>query len=93
MRGIEDGLYFSKDNKGAFSKSGDGSSGRISVGISSPEGEAAKGAGKLLTVKLRALKEAAEAKVGLIAVTPIGAEKAVPRPGLPLSHMISILAK
>lgn len=92
MVGIEDGHYFSKD-KGAFSRSADGASGRVSIGISAPEGAPAKGAGKVLAVKLRALKEASEANVTLIAMTPIGAEKAVQRPGLPLVHLMSVSAK
>jgi general secretion pathway protein D len=91
--GIEDGRYFDKGNVGAFGKSIDAVSGRISVGITAPEGAPAKGSGKLALIKLRALKVASEASVGLIAFTPIGAEKAIPRPGLPLLHMMELTSK
>jgi general secretion pathway protein D len=87
---VEDGQYFGKDGKGAFSKSVDAASGRISVGASAPEGAPRSGAGRVALVKLRALKEAQEASVGLVALTPIGAEKSVPRPGLPLLHMLAV---
>lgn len=90
---VEDGRYFSKDNKGAFSKTIDAMSGRISVGISAAEGVPAKGAGKLVILKLRALKDAPEASIGVIALTPIGAEKSIPRPGLPLLHITEVSAK
>lgn len=88
--GIEDGHYFGNGEKVAFSKSIDAGSGRVSVGISAAEGAPAKGAGKLLLLKLKALKEAPEASVSLIAVTPVGAEKAVPRPGLPIAHVVAL---
>ena len=52
--GIDDGRYFGKDDQVGFSKSFDAGGGRISVGISAPEGIQGKGAGKLLTLKLRA---------------------------------------
>jgi general secretion pathway protein D len=91
--GIEDGRYFDKGNVGAFGKSIDAVSGRISVGITAPEGAPAKGSGKLALIKLRALKVASEASVGLIAFTPIGAEKAIPRPSLPLLHMMELTSK
>jgi general secretion pathway protein D len=90
---VADGRYFNKDNKGAFSKSIDPLNGRVSVGISASEGAPVKGAGKLITLKLRALKEVPEASLGVIALTPIGADKSIPRPGLPLQHMIGISAK
>jgi len=90
---IEDGHYFGKDDRGGFSKSVEGASGRISVGASSAEGVSGKGAGKLLVLKLRALKEAPETSVALVAVTPVGSEKAVPRPGLPVSHVMALSEK
>lgn len=90
---IDDGQYFSKGGKGAFSKSVDAPSGRVSVGISAAEGSSGKGIGRLLTLKMRALKASPEASVSLIAVTPVGTEKAVPRPGLPVSHVLSVEEK
>lgn len=87
---VENGHYFGKDDKGAFSKAIDTVSGRISIGISAQEGSPKNGTGKLAFVKLRALREVPETSVGLIALTPIGADKAVPRPGLPLLHMMTV---
>jgi general secretion pathway protein D len=87
---VEDGGYFSKDGKGAFSKSADVASGRISVGLNAGEGTPAKGAGKVLTIKLKALKDAPDASVGVIALTPIGAQKAISRPGLPILHRVVV---
>ena len=87
---IDDGQYFNKSGKGAFSKSVDAQSGRVSVGISAAEGSSVKGPGKLLTLKMRALRASPEASISLIAVTPVGTEKAVPRPGLPVSHLLSV---
>lgn len=87
---VEDGHYFGKDEKAAFSKAVDPVSGRISIGASAQEGQPKSGSGRLAVIKLRPLKEAPEASFGLIALTPIGADKAVPRPGLPLLHMLAV---
>jgi len=90
---IDDGHYFGNDAKASFSKSSDGASGRISISTSAPDGVLQKGTGRLFTLKLRALKEAQESAVSVIAMTPVGAEKAVPRPGTPVSHVIAVSEK
>jgi len=87
---IDDGRYFGNGEKVGFSKSIDAASGRASVGISAAEDSPAQGAGRLLLLRLKALKEAPEATVAVIAMTPVGAEKAVPRPGLPMAHVVAL---
>ncbi|WP_374581722.1 cohesin domain-containing protein [Pseudoduganella sp.] len=87
---VDDGQYFGKDGKGAFSKTIDAAGGRISIGASAPDGAPRKGTGRLVALKLRALKEVTEASVGLIALTPVGAEKAIPRPGIPVLHLMDV---
>jgi general secretion pathway protein D len=86
---VEDGGYFGKDGKGAFSKSEDPASGRVSIGFDRGTGSPAVGKGALLTVKLKARSQA-NARVGLISFTPIGATVAVGRPALPATHQVVI---
>jgi general secretion pathway protein D len=86
---IDDGGYFNKGGKGAFSKSVDAASGRASIGFGNDAGDA-KGEAAILTVTLRARTAAPEAQVSLIAMTPIGASTAVSRPALPATHRIPI---
>lgn len=87
---VEDGGYFSRDGKGSGSKSVDAASGRISLGFDTGAGAPASGAKPLLTVTLKARRQSPDASVSLIAFTPIGAQSAVGRPGLPVSHRITI---
>jgi len=87
---VEDGGYFSRDGKGSVSKSVDAASGRISLGFDTGAGAPASGAKPLLTLTLRARRQSPDASVSLIAFTPIGAQSAVGRPGLPVSHRIAI---
>lgn len=86
---VEDGGYFNKDGKGAFSKSIDSGGGRASVGLNGGD-TGAKGSGQVLVVTVRPKAVSAGADIGVIAMTPIGAEKAVGRPGLPLMHRIVV---
>ncbi|UGQ48749.1 secretin and TonB N-terminal domain-containing protein [Massilia endophytica] len=90
---LDDGGYFNKDGKGAFSKSFDGASGRASVGMKSGDGAEAGGQGTVLTLTLRAKTPPAAphaTTVGVIAATPIGSKKAVGIPSLPALHNIVI---
>ena len=90
---IEEGNYFNKDGKGAFSKSFDQASGRASVGMKAGEGAEASGAGPVLSVTLKARRPPATphpTSVGIIAATPIGSRKAVGVPALPALHPITI---
>ncbi|MGB9991950.1 secretin N-terminal domain-containing protein [Massilia sp. SM-13] len=90
---LDDGAYFNKDGKGAFSKSFDAASGRASVGMKSGESSEASGAGAVLTLTLKAKKPPAAphpATVGVIAATPIGSRKVVGVPALPAMHQITI---
>lgn len=86
---IDDGGYLSQGGKGAFSKSVDAASGRASVGMSSDSGSG-KGLGTALSVTLRARVASPESSISVIAITPIGANKAVSRPALPLVHPLVI---
>jgi general secretion pathway protein D len=90
---VDEGDYFAKNGKGTFSKVIDAASGRISIGAGVSEGGGAKGRGRLLAigVKPRPIVNGAD-KTGLsvIAVTPIGAQVAIGRPGLPVVHPLTI---
>jgi general secretion pathway protein D len=87
---VEDGGYLKNNGKGAFSKVIDAATGRVSIGLGGGDGAAVKGKGNFVTVKVRALKETPDTSVSVIALTVIGAEKAIPRPGLPVQHQIVI---
>jgi general secretion pathway protein D len=90
---LEDGGYFNKDGKGAFSKSFDVASGRASVGMKAADGAEAAGQGAALTLTLRARTPPAAphaTTIGVIAATPIGSKKAVGIPALPALHNIVI---
>ena len=86
---IDDGSYMNQDGKGAFSKSVDGPSGRVSIGMSNEAG-AAKGPGKALTMTVRALAAAPESAISVVALAPIGTSKSISRPGLPVVHRLAI---
>lgn len=87
---LNDAGYFSKDNKGAFSKSVDAPNGRASVGIKAPDKTPTKGQGRILALTLKPLKPVSDATVSVISMTPIGAQKAIGIPGLPISHIITV---
>lgn len=90
---IDEGDYFNKDGKGAFSKSFDQASGRASVGTKAGEGSEASGAGPVLSVTLKAKRPSAlphPTNVSIIAATPIGSRKAVGVPALPTLHALTI---
>jgi len=86
---VDDGGYFGQGGKGAFSKSVDAASGRVSVGMNG-QGAAGTGPGIALTATFRARIPAPEAVITVIAMTPIGASKSVSRPALPLVHRITV---
>lgn len=88
---IEEGDYFSRAGKGAFSNAIDQAGGRISIGASGPDGSPAQGAARLLSVTFKPLTQVLMGTdVSVISATPVGGAKAVGRPGLPLSHQIVI---
>lgn len=86
---VEDTGYFGKPEQGAFSKSVDAAGGRVSAGLNGGDAKA-KGAGKILAVTVKAKSVTAGGDISLIAATMIGAEKAIPSPGLPLVHRIVV---
>lgn len=86
---VDDGGYFSKEGKGAMSKSHDAASGRVSLGFDGG-GAGASGARPLLTLKLKARVPVAETAVSVIAFMPIGAQTSVGRPALPATHKMGI---
>jgi general secretion pathway protein D len=87
---VDDAGYFGKDGKGAFSKSMDGSSGRVSVGMKAPDDAPAKGPGRVLALTLKPLKADPDAGISVISMTPIGSQSAVGSPGLPVAHGIAV---
>ena len=86
---VEDAGYFGKPEQAAFSKSIDTASGRVSAGLNGGDAKA-KGAGKILAVTVKAKSVTAGGDISLIATTLIGAEKAIPSPGLPLVHRLVV---
>lgn len=87
---IKEGEFFNRIGKGAFNHSFDNASGRIAISVAGDNG-GAKGDGKLLTLILKPLSPAAEAKISVIAITPIGAGAAVTPPPLPVAHLLEVL--
>jgi general secretion pathway protein D len=88
---IEEGNYFSRAGKGAFSNAIDQAGGRISIGASGPDGSPAQGAARVLSVTFKPLTQVLMGtEVSVISATPVGGAKAVGRPGLPLSHKIVV---
>lgn len=87
---VEDGGYFGKEGKAAFSKSIDAANGQVSLGFDVGVGPPAIGHGQLFVLRLKARKPGGDAKVGLISFTPIGAKAAVGRPALPFTHSIDV---
>jgi general secretion pathway protein D len=87
---VEAGDYFGKGGKGSFSKSHEPASGRLSVGMHAGDGTFGSGKGVAVSLTLRALRETLDSEVGIISFTPVGAEKAIVRPSLPIVHRVAI---
>lgn len=87
---IGDGAYFGADGKGTFSHTIDNPGGRASLGASGTDTNGIKGAGKLLSVQVKAKSASPGAQISVIGMTPIGAQRAISRPGLPYSHQITV---
>lgn len=84
---LGDAGYFGTSDKATFSKSVD-PSGRASVGLRAPDGEPAKGQGRMLALTLKPIAPSAGANISVIAMTPVGAQKVVGQPALPMVHTI-----
>ena len=87
---VDEGDYFTKSGSTTFSKAIDAASGRVSIGAGVSSGGGAKGAGRVLTVTVKARAPGNGNGVTVIAMTPIGGERAVGRPGLPLAHPLPV---
>ncbi|OEZ54887.1 type II secretion system protein D precursor [Duganella sp. HH105] len=87
---VDEGDYFAKGGASTFSKAIDAASGRVSIGAGVSAGSGAKGAGRVLTVAVKARAPGNGNGIGIIAMTPIGGERAVGRPGLPLVHALTV---
>jgi general secretion pathway protein D len=88
---VQEGDYFSRSGKGAFSNTIDNPGGRVSIGASSVDGAGVKGAGRVLTVTVKPLTPVLTGtEISLIAATPVGATRAVSRPGLPVAHRLIV---
>lgn len=90
---VQAGDYFNRSGKGSFSESIDNPGGRVSVGAGAGSGNSAgvKGAGSVLTITARARAPSNGAQISVINMTPIGGQKAVSRPVLPLVHQLVIV--
>ncbi|MFS2002655.1 cohesin domain-containing protein [Duganella sp. CT11-25] len=86
IQSVKEGDYFSHAGKSNFSHAIDNVSGRVSLGVGGSDDNGAKGAGRLLVVTAQIRSAANPLAIGLVAMTPIGAETAVGRPGLPLVY-------
>lgn len=87
---LDDAGYFGKDGKSAFSKSVDGVGGRASVGVKAQDDAPAKGPGRVLALTLKPLRPGREATVSVISMTPVGAQKAIGTPALPVAHVVAV---
>lgn len=88
---VIEGDYFSKLSQGAFSHTVDNQGGRVSIGASSIDGSGAKGPGRMLSVVVKPLIPAPSgADLSVIALTPVGAQRAIGRPGLPVVHKLTV---
>lgn len=90
---VQEGDFFSKAGKSTFSNVVDGPGGRVSIGAGAGEGNGVKGAGRVLTLTCKALpgqNTIDSTTLSVIAVTPIGGQLAVGRPGLPIVHTLTI---
>lgn len=88
---VQDGAYFGSDGKTNFSSTIDNPGGRVSVGASRNDGTGIKGPGRLMSVNVKAMSLAPGAAISLISMSPIGAQQAIGRPGLPLALPITII--
>lgn len=90
---VQEGDYFNRSGKGSFSEAVDNPGGRVSVGASAGAGDTAgaKGAARVLTVTARARAPSNGTEISVIGMTPIGGQKAVSRPALPLGHKLVIV--
>jgi general secretion pathway protein D len=84
----DDGGYFDKNGKAAFSKTIDHVNGRLSVGINGKDA-AARGQGRLLALKFKP-KAPGEAEISVISMMAIGASKAIGKPALPLTQRLPV---
>lgn len=87
---LTDAGYFGKNDKSVFSKSIDSGSGRVSVGLKAPEETPVKGGGKVLALTVKPLTSSPAATIAMTTMTPIGAQRAIAAPELPLTKMISV---
>ena len=88
---VQEGEYFNRGSKGAFSHSIDNASGRVSLGLSAPDGANAKGKANVLLITCRPRIPVLDgAAVSVISATMVGAARAVGRPGLPLIHKMAV---
>jgi len=87
---VKEGSYFSKNGKGSFNQVIDKPSGRISIGASTIDGSGIKGAGQLLTLELRPLKENPEAQISILSMTPIGLNQSVAKPLMPVMYKMAV---
>ena len=87
--GIDEGSFFSKEDKGKMSKSVDAASGRVSLGFDAG-GNAVTGAKPLLVLKLKARSPAVGSGVSVTTFIPVGAQTSVGRPALPVTHKITV---
>ncbi|NVD69562.1 general secretion pathway protein GspD [Duganella sp. BJB1802] len=87
---VDEGDYFSKGGASTFSKAIDAASGRVSIGAGVSSGAGAKGSGRVLAVTVKARAPGNGNGVSVIAMTPIGGEHSVGRPGLPLTHSLTV---
>jgi len=90
IQAVQEGDYFNKTGKSNFSKTIDAAGGRVSIGAGNNEGSGVKGAGRMVSISCKALSAPNGTGLSLIAMTPVGAQLAVGRPGLPLAHMLEI---
>ncbi|MES2130511.1 MAG: secretin and TonB N-terminal domain-containing protein [Pseudomonadota bacterium] len=88
---VQEGDYFSRSSKGTFSQSMDNAGGRVSAGAGTSDGSGVKGGGRVLTVTVKPLAASEGAEISVIGFTPIGSQRAISRPNLPIVHKMVIV--
>lgn len=87
---LEEGDFFNQSGKGAFNHVIDKASGRVSIGAAASDAAGAKGKARVLTIQIKPLKEEAEASIQIIGVSPIGTNKTLYPPAVPITHVMNI---
>lgn len=86
---VTEGDYFNREGKGVFNHVMEKPGGRVSVSAAGPS-DGVKGAAKYLDIELRALQQAPDATVSVYGLMPVGANRSIARPPMPVTHTLEL---